>query len=131
MPWTGRGPPARRAESVPPAPVYGRPRSFARASTRDDGPSRRAQGCAYATYVGTWKSRFRWLEGEDELIETAADNRTIRRIGKGAESGSYVCSAANVTEFATYGNVIAVSKSTVAFVKDMKDKAPKTAKRRS
>ena len=26
--------------------------------------SRRAQGCAYATYVGSWKSRFRMLEGE-------------------------------------------------------------------
>ena len=26
--------------------------------------SQRAQGCAYATYVGSWKSRFRILEGE-------------------------------------------------------------------
>jgi hypothetical protein len=26
--------------------------------------SRRAQGCAYATYVGTWRSRFRVWEGE-------------------------------------------------------------------
>jgi hypothetical protein len=25
--------------------------------------SRRAQGCAYATYVGTWRSRFRVLQG--------------------------------------------------------------------
>ncbi|MFZ5669256.1 MAG: GFA family protein [Pseudomonadota bacterium] len=29
--------------------------------------SRRAQGCAYATYVGSWKKRFRFLEGEDQL----------------------------------------------------------------
>src|SRR5579864_2256915 len=29
--------------------------------------SRHAQGCAYATYVGSWKSRFRWLAGEDAL----------------------------------------------------------------
>jgi hypothetical protein len=29
--------------------------------------SRHAQGCAYATYVGSWKSRFRILEGEDSL----------------------------------------------------------------
>jgi hypothetical protein len=29
--------------------------------------SRRAQGCAYATYVGTWKSRFRFLAGEEQL----------------------------------------------------------------
>jgi len=27
--------------------------------------SRLAQGCAYATYVGSWKSRFRILQGED------------------------------------------------------------------
>ena len=27
--------------------------------------SRRAQGCAYATYVGSWKSRFRILEGAE------------------------------------------------------------------
>jgi hypothetical protein len=30
--------------------------------------SRRAQSCAYATYVGSYRSRFRWLEGEDQLI---------------------------------------------------------------
>jgi len=29
--------------------------------------SRRAQGCAYATYVGSYKSRFRILEGADHL----------------------------------------------------------------
>ena len=29
--------------------------------------SRRAQGCAYATYVGSWKSRFRLLAGEQHL----------------------------------------------------------------
>lgn len=29
--------------------------------------SRRAQGCAYATYIGSWKSRFRLLQGEAEI----------------------------------------------------------------
>ena len=29
--------------------------------------SRRAQGCAYATYVGSWKSRFRILKGAQTL----------------------------------------------------------------
>ena len=29
--------------------------------------SRKAQGCAYATYVGSWKSRFRILEGEAHI----------------------------------------------------------------
>ncbi len=34
----------------------------------DHGPaSRHAQGCAYATYVGSWKSRFRLLDGEDHI----------------------------------------------------------------
>ena len=37
--------------------------------------SRRAQGCAYATYVGSWKSRFRILEGAEHITrfeDTAA-----------------------------------------------------------
>jgi hypothetical protein len=29
--------------------------------------SRRAQGCAYVTYVGSWKSRFRLLAGEAHI----------------------------------------------------------------
>ena len=29
--------------------------------------SRHAQGAAYATYIGSWKSRFRWLAGEEHL----------------------------------------------------------------
>lgn len=29
--------------------------------------SRRAHGAAYATYVGSWKSRFRFVKGEDEV----------------------------------------------------------------
>lgn len=29
--------------------------------------SRRAMGGAYATFVGSWRSRFRWLAGEDQL----------------------------------------------------------------
>lgn len=29
--------------------------------------SRRAHGAAYATYVGTWASRFRFLRGEDNI----------------------------------------------------------------
>lgn len=41
--------------------------------------SRHAQGCAYATYVGSWKSRFRILKGEDQIAryeDPAA--RTVR-----------------------------------------------------
>jgi len=36
--------------------------------------SRRAQGCAYATYAGTWRSRFRVLQGS-ECITRFADAR--------------------------------------------------------
>lgn len=41
--------------------------------------SRRAQGCAYATYVGSWKSRFRILQGEAHLTRYEdAERRTTR-----------------------------------------------------
>ena len=41
--------------------------------------TRHAQGAAYATYVGSWRSRFRILEGEDEItrFEDPA-TRTVR-----------------------------------------------------
>lgn len=68
------------------------------------------------------------MTGEDELLETSEDQRTVRRIGKGYEAGSYVCSAANVTTFATYGNTIAVAKTTVAYIKGIKAAAPKADK---
>ncbi len=68
------------------------------------------------------------VTGEDELLETATDQRTVRRLGKGTEAGSYVSSAANVTSFATYGNTIAIAKSTVSYIKDIKAAASKAAK---
>jgi hypothetical protein len=41
--------------------------------------SRRAQGCAYATYVGSYRSRFRILKGEDALTRYEdAEARTTR-----------------------------------------------------
>jgi hypothetical protein len=41
--------------------------------------SRHAQACAYATYVGTWRSRFRILAGEDQLTRFEdAERRTVR-----------------------------------------------------
>jgi hypothetical protein len=40
--------------------------------------SRHAQGCAYATYVGSWKSRFRMLDGAEHIsrYEDAAAGTT-------------------------------------------------------
>ena len=69
------------------------------------------------------------LTGEDELLETAADQRTVRRIGKGVETGSYVNSAANVSGFATYGNTIAVAKGTVTYIKGIKAAAAPKARK--
>lgn len=48
--------------------------------------SRRAHGAAYATYVGTWKSRFRLIEGEDAVArycdeETGAARSFCARCG--------------------------------------------------
>lgn len=41
--------------------------------------SRLAQGCAYATYVGSWRSRFRILRGEDRIGRYEdAEARTTR-----------------------------------------------------
>src|ERR1700755_32621 len=41
--------------------------------------SRRAQGCAYATYVGSYKSRFRWLAGEEHVTRYADEaERSVR-----------------------------------------------------
>lgn len=38
--------------------------------------TRTAHGAAYATYVGTWKSRFRFVRGEDCLGRYEADGAT-------------------------------------------------------
>ncbi len=60
------------------------------------------------------------MTGEDELVETAADQRTVRRIGAGLEAGSYVSSAPNVATIATYGNTVAIAKNTVTYIKGVK-----------
>jgi hypothetical protein len=63
------------------------------------------------------------VEGTDELLETGADDRTVRRVGTGVEAGSYVSSAANVTDPATYGNAVAVGKATTEYVKELRRQA--------
>ncbi|MDP2258391.1 MAG: hypothetical protein Q8J89_01565 [Caulobacter sp.] len=101
---------------------------------RDDGAMIKAEVDRAQAFVARYvildinRTAIPSITGEDELLETSDDQRTVRRIGKGYEAGSYVCSAANVTNFATYGNTIAVAKSTVAYVKGLKAAAPKAAK---
>lgn len=50
------------------------------------------------------------MAGQDALLETMADARTVRRIGAGTEAGSYVSSAGNVGSFSTYGNTIGIAR---------------------
>jgi hypothetical protein len=50
------------------------------------------------------------LTGQDEIVETAADGRTVRRLGAGIMTGSYVSSPSEVMSFSTYGNSVAVAR---------------------
>jgi hypothetical protein len=49
------------------------------------------------------------FEGQDQLVDTS-NGRTVRRIGAGLESGSYVSAPGDATSFTTYGNVTAIAK---------------------
>lgn len=51
------------------------------------------------------------LTGQDEIVETMADGRTIRRLGSGVMTGSYVSSPSDVMSFSTYGNSVAVARA--------------------
>lgn len=50
------------------------------------------------------------LVGQDEIVETMADGRTIRRLGSGVMAGSYVSSPSEVMSFSTYGNSVAIAQ---------------------
>lgn len=63
------------------------------------------------------------LAGQDELLETAADNRTVRRIGATTSAGSYVSSAGNVSSFSTYGNTIGIARVHSERLEQLRDTA--------
>jgi len=48
--------------------------------------------------------------GQDQLLETMADKRVVRRVGAGLDAGSYVSAPGDLTSFTTYGNAIAIAK---------------------
>ena len=50
------------------------------------------------------------LTGQDELLETIAESRTVRRVGPGTAAGSYISYAGNVSSFSTYGNAIGIAR---------------------
>ena len=50
------------------------------------------------------------LEGQDEIVETLPDGRTVRRIGNGVMTGSYISSPSAVAGFTTYGNATSIAE---------------------
>jgi hypothetical protein len=50
------------------------------------------------------------LTGLDEVVETLPDGRTVRRLGAGVMTGSYVSSPSEVGSFSTYGNSVAIAQ---------------------
>jgi hypothetical protein len=50
------------------------------------------------------------LTGQDEVVETLADGRTIRMIGQGPLAGSYISTPGGLTTFTTYGNAAQTAK---------------------
>lgn len=69
------------------------------------------------------------IAGQDELLETMADERTVRRIGTGRDAGSYVSSAGGVASFSTYGNAIGIAHANQARIKTVREAARATAAR--
>jgi len=63
------------------------------------------------------------LDGQDELLETLPDQRTVRRIGAGQPAGSYVSAPGNVATFVTYGNASGIAKSSVERTKALNEEA--------
>lgn len=67
---------------------------------------------------------------QDELLETAADQRTVRRVGAGLAAGSYISSAGNVSSFSTYGNAIGVARVNNEHIQSLREAARDARNRR-
>ena len=63
------------------------------------------------------------LTGVDELVETLADGRTVRRGGPGLTAGSYVSLPGNVSDFVTYGNAAAIAEVNEARIRNIQEQA--------
>jgi hypothetical protein len=68
------------------------------------------------------------LAGQDELVESMTDDRTVRRIGAGVTAGSYVSSAGNVTSFSTYGNTINIARVHSERIDDIRSAARRASR---
>jgi hypothetical protein len=70
------------------------------------------------------------LEGQDEVVETLADGRTVRRLGVGVAAGSYTSSPGDVSGFATYGNTVAVARAANDRMTELRETARTQARER-
>jgi hypothetical protein len=61
------------------------------------------------------------MTGTDEVVEVAADGRTVRRLGAGVIAGSYVSSPAEVSAFVTFGNAVGVAKTHIERTKTIRE----------
>lgn len=84
--------------------------------SRDNGSLLRAEVDAAHAFIARYavldlnRTAVPSLTGQDEIVETVADGRTIRRLGSGLMTGSYVSSPSEVMSFSTYGNSVAVAQ---------------------
>jgi class 3 adenylate cyclase len=63
------------------------------------------------------------MEGTDQLLETLDDQRTVRRIGAGVATGSYVSSPGNVDKYSTYGNAVTFARDNLERAEELRDAA--------
>lgn len=68
------------------------------------------------------------MAGQDQLVETQPDGRTVRIIGAGAGAGSYTSSPGNVADFTTYGNTASIAKVNNEAIRALQSQAKQAKK---
>lgn len=102
---------------------------LAREWTRDNGALLRAEMNNAHAFIARYavldmnRTAIPSLTGVDELVETMADGRTVRRIGAGVMAGAYLSLPGNVSDFVTYGNAAAIAEVNEARMRQIQDQA--------
>lgn len=102
---------------------------LAREWTKDNGALLRAEVENAHAFVAKYavldmnRTAIPSLTGVDEVVETLADGRTVRRVGPGVMAGSYVSVPGEVTDFVTYGNAAAIAEVNETRVRNLQEQA--------
>lgn len=102
---------------------------LAREWTRDNGALLRAEISNAHAFIAKYglldinRTAVPSLNGVDELIETMADGRTVRRSGPGLTAGSYVSLPGSVSDFVTYGNAAAIAEVNEVRMRSIQEQA--------